>query len=234
MSDAMDIVQGGPSLKRKASFVMAAPPSKRAKLSEPQKAQVKKTIKQILSNQIQNKVFMAYHTASVDFAGGVHHITAIPQGAGERARVGNSIRPTRLRMRVHASVADNTNMLRFIVFRWHPSAASGVPTPSSILENTAPTALLGTTAAPLIPLNWADKSQYTVLYDRAFVLDSQAPQQALLNLELYGKKINTRIHYVDASTTAVLNGIYVCYLSDSGVAAHPPFTFTSELQYEDA
>lgn len=234
MSDAMDIQQGGPSLKRKASFILAEPVRKKSKLSEPQKAQVKKTIKQILANHIQDKLWIAAHTASVDFVGGVYHITAIPQGVTERSRVGNSIRPKRLRMRIHAGIGDNTNMVRMVVFRWHPSAAAGVPTVYSILEDTAPTAFVGTSNAPLMPYNWADKQMYTVLWDRTFVLDAQSPQQAVVNLELYGKKLNPRINYVDASTSAVLNGLYVMYISDSGAVSHPTLTFTSELTFEDA
>lgn len=233
MSEAMNIVRGGSSLKRRAS-VKSFGANKKAKLSEPQKAQVKKTIKQILANHIQHKQWVEFHTVNVDFSGGVYHITPIPQGVGERARVGNSIRPKRLKMRVHSAIADNTNMVRMIIFRWHPSAAAGVPTPASILDDTAPTIHLGTTAAPLMPHNWDDRSMYTVLWDRTFVLDSQAPQQAVLTLDLYGKKLGSRISYVDSSTTAVMNGLYVLYVSDSGVAAHPSLSFTSELEFEDA
>lgn len=233
MSEAMDIVRGGSSLKRRAS-VASFKANKKAKLSEPQKVQVKKTIKQILSNHIQNKLWTDAHTASVDFAGGVYHITPIPQGATEHSRVGNSIRPKRLRMRVHAGVADNTNMVRMIIFRWRPSAATGVPTPASILDNSAPTAFIGTTNAPLMPLNWNDRSMYSVLWDRTFVLDSQSPQQAVLTLDLFGKKLSPRIEYVDASTTAVLGGLYVLYISDSGAVSHPSLTFVSELEFEDA
>lgn len=233
MSEAMDIVRGGSSLKRRAS-VKSFGPNKKAKLSEPQKAQVKKTIKQILANHIQNKQWIDFHTVGVDFNGGVYHISPIPQGVGERARVGNTVRPKRLKLRVHCGIADNTNMVRMIVFRWHPSAAAGVPTPASILDNTAPTIHLGTTNAPLMPHNWDDRSMFTVLWDRTFVLDSQAPQQAVLTLDLYGKKMSPRISYVDGSTTAVMNGLYVLYVSDSGIATHPILTFSSELTFEDA
>lgn len=233
MADGMDLVRGGSSLKRRAS-VKSFTSNKKAKLSEPQKAQVKKTIKQILSNHIQQKVHFHYATHSVDVAGAVDHLTAIAQGVGERQRIGNAIRPTRLKMRIHSGIGDNTNMLRFIIFRWHPSAAAGVPTLASVTEDVAPTNLLGTTGAPLIPLNWPDKSQFTVLYDRSFVLDANAPQQVLLNLELFGKKVNPRIHYVDTSTSAVLNGLYIAFVSDSGAVAHPTLTYTLQLEFEDA
>lgn len=234
----MDIVRGGSSLKRRAS-VASFKANKKAKLSEPQKAQVKKTIKQILANHIQNKVHFDYHAVTVDLAGAVHHLTPIGQGVGERQRIGNSIRPVRMKMKVHTYAADSTNLLRFVIFRWHPSAAAGVPTPSSVFENTAPTALIGTTGAPLIPIKWADRSDFTVLYDRTFVLEAGAtgdgsPNHVLLNLELFGKKINTRINYVDGSTTAVMNGLYLAYISDSGVASHPGLTVCTQLEYEDA
>jgi len=120
--------------------------------------------------------------------------------------------------------ADTTNLLRIIIYRWHPSASSA-PSATSILQYT------GLQNAPNSPYYHDQRRLFTVIYDHTF------PQV------LVGDNSNFHINKVfklrpkeisfNAGTTNGSEKLFMLVISDSGAAPNPGLVGYLRLSYTD-
>lgn len=196
----------------------------------------KRTVRQIAKTEVRRagepKQHRFYYTGNPDYNGTIQELSLVPQGDNYNQREGVQLRPTKLHCRFHIGLgAIAGSFVRLIIFRWHPSiAATGSPVAASILDNTTPTNLLGTSGAPMCPQQFIEKSMYSILHDKTYVLDQSVKEQQFVEFNIYGKKLGGKVKYTGTSTNS-FNGIFMLALSD--LAVGPAVTLMSELHYKD-
>lgn len=153
----------------------------------------------------------------------------VPRGVGEDDRLGSSIVPTSLRLKIRLQADDMGNpisgnftmLLRIIVFIWKDV---GDPTLSQLLESIA---LLS---------HKSDLYKYNskILYDKVHRLDSQI-QMDYLDLVLKKEFYRYPIRYDnDASPDYMANGLHIGLICDPGpTAGQLRFDCVSRLCFKD-
>lgn len=162
-----------------------------------------------------------------DNQGYVICLTNIAQGTTDQERVGDKILPKSIHMRYKLTATDAQNLMRIIIFRWHPVAATGgaPPAAADILFQ-----LTGTANAPLDGYEVDSRSQFAVLYDRCHNLNTTDKTSVLVNKFIKCGKIPVKY---DAGTTTAADHLWLFIISDSGAIAHPTFQGTARLLYND-
>lgn len=190
----------------------------------------KRYVRKLLAKQAETKYFELGVTATgVDYAGTLTNLTVVPQGTTDSTRIGDKLVIRGLNIKYEVIAADSTQMVRVMLFQWHPNTQLLSPIMSDILVSTT----LSTTNAPLANNVWDYQNQYTVLYDRVHRLDSleKASDIVRKNINLrYAKK--TIVFY--AATTAASEHIYMLVVSDSSAAPHPTIQYQTRLTYDDS
>ena len=144
------------------------------------------------------------------------------QGAGESTFIGNEVRLQSLRIKGVITQADNSNLLRMVLFR-----------PTSKYEPAdGDTDIFNNAAQPL--LSSLDKHFVKRVYmDRLYTLNvgsSDDDQQKVV-----GRTYNLKNAKLDLTAIEEPNyQLCWCFVSDSGVASNPTVTMTHELRIKDA
>lgn len=144
------------------------------------------------------------------------------QGSGESEFIGNMVRLQSLRVKGILNQADNSNLVRCILFR-----------PASKYEPTAgDTDIFNNPTVPL--LSSLDRNFVRRVYmDRLYTLNigsNDDDQQKVV-----GKTFNLRNARLDLTALSDPNyQLCWCFVSDSAVASHPLVQMTHELQLRDA
>lgn len=183
---------------------------------------VKKTILS-MAEQKQRTLGINVNVSTVPV---VSRLTGIPIGDQANEREGNSVRLKSIKCRGEITIADNTNIMRVIFFRWHD-------TNPPVLNDVIRTADF--TVFPwLAPYNHFTRTKYTIMFDRSFTMNDTDKKIKLFQFNKYFKN-GLRINYDGAgiNSLAVNNDIYVLYLSDSVLPGDPSFTLTTNLLYVD-
>lgn len=177
----------------------------------------------------EQKYILTSGSASPDNTGSVAPLTFIAQGTDETQRIGMRISPRYFDIRYYwnmtAGVLVNT---RLIIFRWHEDPNTNPPTMATIL---------GAGGDPTLnPPNPLSKSQYEILYDKAFYL-SAAGTPAKTFVFRKRLPLNKQIYYQgngNTAASALKNHIYVLVVSDAAPAGNTPnVAFQNKILYTD-
>jgi len=151
-------------------------------------------------------------------------VATIGQGVTSGTRNGDTIKLKHLRISLACIVADATNLVRVVIFRWKMNNTSDVPSPSEIFQD--PTA---TTRILLSPFVVTKPSRFTILLDKLYNLDSLAHPQIIDTINM---RMNSLVSF-DTGTSTGRDHIYLCFMSDSTAIAHPAFSYESMILFHD-
>lgn len=169
----------------------------------------------------EKKMHITYPTGTVTTAGVVYDLCQVPPGTSSNQRVGMTIQPVVLNLKVNAVIADTYNIIRCIVFRWIDDDTVNAPLVTDIL--------LPTPSVLQFP-NQYQTASYQILMDKRWILNNYSAHTCLFSKKLKLKKL---IRFNGSGTTG-FGHIYVLLISDSGSASHPVYTIASRLDYYDS
>lgn len=198
-----------------------------ARLSKP----TKKGVRAVVQDELRKNTELKYYElqaggSGIDNNGLIYDLSPVPQGLGDSSRVGDKITPHSLKVTLQAGLADTTNMLRLVFFRWKPSSIAVAPTIAGIFS-----AGPGSVWAPTANYNHDQRGNFVVLYDKLFNLSAGAKPNPLIKRTI--KLTTDKIDFISGSTNR-LNGIYMAAISDSGAVPHPDFIATFTFYYTDS
>jgi len=182
------------------------------------KAQVSQMIKSSMAYSHESKYFDLVNQTgvSIDYNGITPvQISAVPQGSTDTSRDGDVIIVKRLKFahsfrycgtNTTTNLSTAENVVRLIVFTWKPFFSDVAPVVSAILQ------YYGAAYGPLSALAHDNRNQFTILFDKTFVLDGFASPFKVVKADL---KLNHKIQYKAGSSTNSAGGIFYLYISDA-------------------
>lgn len=210
--------------KAKKTVLLAS--SRGIPLNQTQKLQVKRAIK----SKEELKYFDTnFNVVSVPYTGGLQILTLIGQGDGVGARDGDAIKLEKIDFRYNLQAADNTNVMRLILFQYKENTAVAVPTISSILATGASGSVDGFSQY----VNYRKGRGFKILKDVTY--DMTLNQE---NTQIPGHwqmPINSlkEISFSAAGTTGY-NHLGLAYISDSAAVTHPSLFGQFRVWYTDS
>jgi hypothetical protein len=174
-----------------------------------------------LTSRLEQKYFLKSDSTSVDYNGHIVAHTDVGQGDTDQTRDGDNLFPLRLEIRLQVQLADTSNLVRVIFFRWIPSST---PVPGSIMQTT------GNVLAPMSPVYHDYRQQYHVIYDKVFQLDTYHPYQ----MDVAVIKLPKQSIQFEAGGLTGTNKYYSCAITDSSAASHPAVVMYTKLWFTDA
>ncbi len=157
-------------------------------------------------------------------------LTQVAQGDTDTNRNGDQLMIHNVVLDVSAAIdgtvaPDNTNIVRMIVFQWHPqSGISTLPTATQILQDP-------TTNPVLSSYNHDTRWNYSVILDYVFTLSiegSRVQQRKFVLTRIPRRKLQ----FVGATTDGT-NHLYILSVSDSTTVDHPSYNFNSKVLFYD-
>lgn len=187
------------------------------------------TVKRILGHQQEHKFYAdtSLCDGAISSAGTLLNYSAlISQGDTDTTRDGDKLNLTKVSFKGTLSVADSTNRMRIIFFRWNNLGTT--PTTSYLLEGGSNTA-----ADILRPFRIDTKHYYKIVYDRVFNLSTYRPTIDF-KATIYGKRLGgKRVTYLGGGVTG-MSHLYCYLVSDSDAATHPNATMNVIQHYTDS
>lgn len=157
---------------------------------------------------------------------GLYCLSNTSQGDTGGSHIGDESTMRNLELRLIASVADATNSVRVILFRWKPNIGYVAPGAGSVLKDAS-------SPGNLTSLYLEDgEDQYQVMYDEVFLLAAAGgnPEQVSRHIR---RKFTLKCDFL-TSTSNASNMIYLMLLSDSSATTHPSVQFMSKIGFTDA
>lgn len=200
---------------------------------KPQEKRIRKVVKSELKKEIEAKWYDRVSTGNADNASlaVVNPCTGLVRGTGVSGYIGSSIKPIGLEIRGQLIAADPPgNTMRMIIIQ--DKTTSTVPTINTMF-NTA----LGA-AYIYCPLNKDFTDTFRVLKDKVYLLtnDGAAASNFLprnFRIFISAKKLR-KLTFTTVAGNADSGSIWICFVSDSAVAANPTWGLTTRLNYTDA
>lgn len=187
--------------------------------------QVRKIVKKALHKDEEEKYAIVQASYSVSTTAGVYNIANTSQGSSGGTHVGDECRLKSIWFRWAMGVADVSNVMRIIIFVWHPLMSFASPAALNILKTT-------TTPNQITSCYQEDgEDQYTILYDKVQPLCTSGDNYNPVGI--FKKKLNLKQDYATGSSNCS-NNIYVLLISDSGAASDPYIYFTSRVAFTDS
>jgi hypothetical protein len=149
---------------------------------------------------------------------------AISQGTTVSTRIGMSIRLTHLKVRCTATIADATQVMRIIFFRWRVSDTADAPSDTELFAATG----LGSNPvqAQILPVK---PSRFQILRDVTLTMSTNWKPVQVLNFDL---PLNWVTEY-DIGVNTGKDHLYMATCSDSGAAPSPTWIHEFILHYHD-
>lgn len=201
--------------------------------AKPTKKKVDKNAKEIakIKRQLKEDTEVKYihktYNDVVDWDGTMTIVNNPIQGVGNNQRVGNSIRNLNLKIKGQinfdqTSTTTNYSPVRMIIIRDHNN---DIATTGDFLFFS------GNQYAPNEHYSFADKSRYTLLYDKRWIINENHVTQ---NID-FTVKVNSVSLFTGATSTIRSNAIKVFLISNRDTADYEPqFIWLSELTYTDS
>lgn len=170
-------------------------------------------------------------TTAVSTAPLIYDTTAIASATSETDRVGVTINPLsiRLRVRLDSEGASDANAWRLILFVWNDDSFPGggdIITPPSGSWAVLPNAIDR-------PINYTNGGKFRVLYDHNVTVDDSMETRVFDRTVALPKSMRTR--FKDSTATSGIHGrLFICIMSDSVAVPHPIFGGYSTLRYMDS
>lgn len=157
---------------------------------------------------------------------GLYCLSNTSQGDNGGTHVGDESVMKNLELRMLISVADATNSVRVVLFRWKPNIGYVAPGAGSILKDA-------TTLGNLTSCYLEDgEDQYQVMYDELFLLAAAGgnPEQVSRNIK---RTFNLRCDFTTGTSNSS-NMLYLMLISDSAAVTHPKVQFMSKIGFTDS
>lgn len=155
--------------------------------------------------------------------GAIYNLTEITQGDSDSSRDGDSVTAMSYQIRFSATVGDNDNIVRLVVFQWHD--LNSLPSVGQILPYTS------SSLAVYAPYRHDTKPMFKILADKVLILDSDDP--IAYGKIFISKGFNRKIQFNTPSGSTIHNGLYLLAVSNSGVVTHPSISYVSRCRYKD-
>lgn len=238
MSDTANMKKKRPFKAKSSKGGFAGRFSSQKLLQEAQRKELIKIARKqalsVFSSHIEEKYIDTASTGiSVDYSGALGLFTMPSAGTGVSGRTGDEIQVTRLEFKYSLVVADATNLVRILLFKWNNDDGSYTPGVASILSSGDPT----TAYAALSRYNWDNQKagDFEILYDRCHQLTTNGEQAQVHQVQLWGKGLgsSSKLQLNSGATTG--KGRYgLLYISDSAAVSHPSLIYTCRISYKDA
>lgn len=182
----------------------------------------------------------------VTTSGILTRMTGMAQAIGQSARTGDEVNLKSFQFSYTATVgatglvaaADQYNVVRLILFRYHLDDAIAVPVVASVISTSV------TSNLTIAPLNRDNSEQYTILYDENIVLYNTPIWNGSATAWYHGVggtlsyrspviQLKGKIQYSNAG----VNGeghVYALLVSDSAFTPNPVVEVVSTVVYTDA
>lgn len=180
---------------------------------------VKKLVKSALAAAIETKTgAFEYNEVAISNGGHSSNISDLVQGTGQSDRIGNEYRLRSFHFRGGVFAADDTNLFRVILYS--PKAS---------------TATIGT---PQV-FDALDLDRFRIYHDRLYPISKLGgPGCKLIRVSKSwsrGKSTGLKVTYSGPlASDAVKNRIFMYFVSDSSLAAHPTVTGHYRIKFKDA
>lgn len=210
------------------------------------KARVSKSVKKYVKNSfarlVETKnISVLGHVGSgagsnFGFTGQLINVSGLAQGTNTNERVGVSIRPQRLKLRVIASgvAAQITTQCRVILFYNKLQSSNAVILSSQLL------AAVGANTSAIAPINTARdaNNQWHVIYDKVKICDIYGGLEKVFSLDIGKDKLPAKIHYTGTGVNDYgKNTLYLLLISnvpDATANVTPGYDLGYQLWYDDA
>lgn len=163
--------------------------------------------------------------ANFSYNGGVIHLSPVAQGDGESAREGNSIYTCGIAFRgvVYMNTTEENTQARIVIFKDTMNTGS-TPTVDDVIHT------IGTTIAPMSPLEGTTRGRYKILYNKFLSLSKTGETNKIFKTWI---PLRTHVKYTgSASTDEFKNQIYLLYISSENTN-QPTIRYYSRMYYHD-
>lgn len=190
-----------------------------------------KEVRTILDANIERKCTEGWGALTCTNAGTLINATSnlVRGDSAVNECTGVMIKPRRfiLRYEITQAVSASTNIVRVLVFRWR---SEGVPVPSGILN------LNSSAYSPLGFLYWINHRKILVLYDRMHKLYDHGGG---VDIEMGSVVINPgrlpiQLPLSGSGATPQMDGLFILFISDDGIAPSPAVDYNYRLEFTDA
>jgi hypothetical protein len=200
--------------------------NKEADKHKAEKVLIKQEIKSYMSQNVERKWNNYTVVTTLSTTTQFHNFSAdISQGDAVNQRSGNVIHMVSLSLKMDMTCGDTTNLIRFVLFKWHPNTTSDTPSALEVLQdNSTPTNIC------LGPLRITVPKRFRTLYDTTFTLDQ------VKNFHLI-RTVNVKLNWNCSYDTGLNTGseqLYAMYVSDSTIAPNPAFNWSAAFIYTDS
>jgi len=206
-------------------LVRIGPPVPRTRNKSRRTPTLNKKLKQIVKRGKEKKHFTIPISTTVSDAGTIWQLSGIAQGTTLTQRIGNSIDPYRMIMRVILTLGDSTNITRLILFRF---SADRIPVIADLLDTTN----IASPNQNYVP-EYYERKQATVIWDKTFsMVDEANSAQHVFTKNI---KLNFKTQFTgNLGTSYGANQLYLLGISNSGVVPNPGVIFETTLLYTDS
>lgn len=215
--------QTAPKKVKTVSIVPLAP-----KLNKTQELQVKRLIR----NKEELKTFQAgIQNEAVGIAGTtqVTSLANIVNGAGANQRLGDEIEYRYLKARFTITMADATNIVRVIFFKWKDNTAYSTPSYTKILKPD-----VSGIVTPYSFYNDNEKQSYSIIYDQIFTGTNGTSNVNLIQNRVLRFLVKGKAKYISDASTDGTNKLYRLMISDSAGPPNPSVYWMTEVGYTDS
>lgn len=196
----------------------------KGKVPDPVRRYVKSQITRSLETKYYNRL---NQSISPDYTGVLYDLTQlITQGDTVAQREGDRINLRDIEWRGQLSLADSHNYLRFALIQVHYDSQGHTPVASDFLETVS------NGLAPVSIWKWENRSEYTVLWDKTYLLDSTTTPVAQFSGKVGPQKLSKPVLYNPGLSTGI-GHVYLLTISDSAAVSHPTFDYDMRIKYKD-
>jgi len=221
-------------MKRQRAFLESTNPrpfkQRTLKVSLPQQQPLNTTQKRQIKRMIVQKEEMKFFRAGLNTTTSnvpvVSSLSNISQGDGSEERIGNVITPIEMKLRLDLIIADSTNIIRFVIFRWNDS-----DTTAPVAGDIFAAGLSGGVDTSSF-YNDENKDRYRIMYDRTFVGSNTA--DSIRQFTTKTIKLSKQIRYTSDAVVTGTGKYYQLNMSDSAVVTHPTLIWYTQTKYSDS
>jgi len=147
-------------------------------------------------------------------------MSGISPGNTNGTRIGNKIHILELLYRATILLADTTNVVRLVAFKWNMNDNSDTPSAAEIFSQVSDP------QSNIVPLK---PSRFKILRDDVFNFDVAH----VIRTHQVRLKLNYDMTF-DPTTTGGIGQLYLAIFSDSGAVPNPAYDINYQLQYVDS